>query len=185
MPFCTKCGQQVSQFDVMCPRCGAKQQLSIELPECILVEEEEENTRQLMHSLLIAAGYECRVAENLREMLYIYGVVPRLDLVCCSMDSLKSIRKAKRAASLTPPVPLIVSIPTLDSGLMMKVLDMGAYDVLFRPFMREQLVFSVHRALQCRRLKLENLYFRYKLRLGSGIELPLSLLVGRWDNPCV
>jgi DNA-binding NtrC family response regulator len=146
------------------------------------VEDEEENTRQLMRSLLIAAGYECRVAENLREMLYIYGVVPRLDLVCCSMDSLESVTKAKRAASLTPAVPLIVSIPTLDSGLTMKVLDMGAYDVLFRRFMREQLVYSVRRALQCRRLKLENLYFRYKLHLGSGIELPLSLLVGRWDN---
>lgn len=121
------------------------------------------------------------MAENLKELLYLYGLLPRLDLVCCSVDSVKSATKAKRATSLKPPVPLIVSIPILDSALI-QVFDMGANIALFRPFVQEQLVFSVRRALRCRRLKLENLYFRYRLDFGSGVELPLSVLVGRWEN---
>ena len=64
---------------------------------------------------------------------------------------------------------------------MLKVLDMGVYDLLFRPFHREQLVFAVP-ALHHRRLNLENLYLRDKIGLGSGIEIPLVLLVGLWSG---
>jgi DNA-binding NtrC family response regulator len=56
---------------------------------------------------------------------------------------------------------------------------MGAYDFVMRPFESAQLVFAVRRALQYRHLKLENLYLRNKLGLGSGIEIPLSLLKRR------
>ena len=57
---------------------------------------------------------------------------------------------------------------------------MGAYDVLLRPFRQEQLVFAVRRALEHRCLKIEALYLRNKVGLGSGISLPLSFLVKEW-----
>ena len=103
----------------------------------------------------------------------------RIDLVCCGVtewpeDSLKSLIGKTSWRS----IPVIVSTATLDLSLMMKVLDMGVYDLLFRPFHREQLVFAVRRALQHRRLKLENLYLRDKIGLGSSVEIPLSLLIG-------
>ena len=183
MLFCTKCGQQVAQFDLACTRCGARQHFGNRIPECVLVEDEEENTRQLMSILLLEAGYECRVADTRSELVYLYGVLPRLDLVCCSMSSLDSINKANRPGSFWPPVPVITSIPALDSNLITEIQERGGYDFVFRSMMREQLVFLVRRSLQFRRLRLENLYFRNKLHIGSGIELSLRFLSGDWKKP--
>lgn len=180
MPFCTQCGQQVNQFDAVCPRCGTNQTLVMEIPQCVLIEHEEEGVRELMSSLLMRAGYECRVAETLDGLVYLYSVLPRLDLVCCGIDSFESLAVAERAPSPAPAPPVIVCVPTLDGTLITKALEMGACDVLFRPVIREQLLFSVRRALRYRRLRLENLYFRDKLHVGSGIEMPCSLLMGRW-----
>jgi len=70
----------------------------------------------------------------------------------------------------------VVSSGTLDIFFTLKVLHMGAYDFVLRPFEREQLIFAVRRALDYRRLKLENLFLRDKLGVGSGIEIARNLL---------
>jgi DNA-binding NtrC family response regulator len=150
-----------------------------EKPECILVEDDEEAIREVVTSMLTGAGYECRVAETPTQTLEIVESGERIDLVCCGVtewpeDSLKSLIGKTSWRS----IPVIVSIATLDLSLMVKVRDVGIYDLLFRPFHREQLVFAVRRALQHRRLNLENLYLRDKIGLGSVVEIPLSLLVG-------
>ena len=75
-------------------------------------------------------------------------------------------------------IPVVIS--TGDIDLAVKVLRMGAYDVLLRPFRQEQLVFAVRRALEHSRLKIEALYLRNKVGLGSGISLSLSFLVKEW-----
>jgi len=149
-------------------------------PERILIEDDddEETMREIMTHMLTAAGYECRVAETPTKTLEILDSGERIDLVCCGVtewadDSFRSM--IGKTASRT--VPAIVSSATFEPSLMMKMLGMGCYDFLFRPFTREHLVFAVRRALQHRRLKLENLYLRDRLRLGSGIEIPLNLLV--------
>jgi len=149
-------------------------------PQRILVEGDEDAICEVMTSMLTAAGHECRVAETPTKTLDILNSGERIDLVCCGLtnwadDSFKSMIETTAART----IPVIVSSGTSDIGLMMKVLGMGCYDFLRRPFTRGQLVFAVLRALQHRRLKLENFYLRDKLGLGSGIEIPLSLLVGR------
>jgi hypothetical protein len=55
--------------------------------------------------------------------------------------------------------------------------QVGAYNVLLKPFQREQLIFAVRRALEHRRLKIENFFLKDKLGLGSGIDFSLSELV--------
>ncbi len=77
-----------------------------------------------------------------------------------------------------PDVPVVVSSARYDIGFMLKVLRMGAYDFVLRPFEPEQLIIAVRRALDYRRLKLENLYLRDRLGLGSGIEIPRHFLSG-------
>ena len=113
-------------------------------PERILVEDDEDAICEIMTSMLTAAGHECRVAETPTKTLDILNSGERIDLVCCGLtewadDSFKS--KIGTAASRT--IPVIVSSGTSDIGLMMKVLGMGCYDFLRRPFTREQLVFAV------------------------------------------
>jgi len=149
-------------------------------PGRILVEDDEEAIREILTSMLTGTGYECIVAETPAQTLEILNSTERVDLVCCGVtewagNSLESMI----GTSTSRTIPVIASSATLDISLMMKVLNMGGYDFLLRPFTREQLVFAVRRALQYRRLKLENLFLRDRLHLGSGIEIPLSRLVGR------
>jgi two-component system response regulator AtoC len=148
--------------------------------EPILVEDDEEAFREIIASMLTSAGYECRMAETPTKTLKILDS-ERIDLVCCGVTEWEDERfKRMIGTTASRNIPVIVSSATHDIRLMLKVLIMGCYDFLFRPFEREQLIFAVRRALQHHRLKLENLYLRDRLGLGSGIEIPLSLLVGRW-----
>jgi two-component system, NtrC family, nitrogen regulation response regulator NtrX len=148
-------------------------------PERILVEDDEETLREIMTHMLTAAGYECRGAETPTKTLEILDSEERIDLVCCGVTEwADNSFKSMIGTTASRTIPVIVSTASFDISLMTKVLGMGCYDFVFRPFTAEQLVFAVRRALQHRRLKLENLYFRDRLGLGSGIEIPLNLLVG-------
>jgi DNA-binding NtrC family response regulator len=132
-----------------------------------------------MTHLLTAAGYECVAAETPTKALEILsGEI--IDLVCCGVTHWADEtfnRLVGTTASRT--IPVIVSSATQDIRLMREVLGMGCYDFLFRPFEREQLIFAVRRAMQYRRVKLENLYLRDRMGLGSGIEIPPNLIIRR------
>jgi len=144
-------------------------------PARILIEDNEEATREIMTSILTAAGYECGVAATPAETLKVLKSGAKVDLVLCEIaDWAEEDFKCMIWTTTPDIIPVLVSTGVV--GLMSKVLQMGAYDFLIKPFQREQLIFAVRRALQHRRLKLENFFLRDRLGLGSGIDIPLSLL---------
>ena len=143
-------------------------------PAHILVEDHDASIREMMTSLLAAEGYECRVAETLVEASRILRSGENIDLVVCGIEEWAE-EDFKHMIRATDIVPVLASTGIVD--LMAKVLQMGAYDVLLKPFQREQLIFAVGRALEHRRLKIENFYLKDRLGLGSGIGLHLSQLV--------
>jgi DNA-binding NtrC family response regulator len=143
-------------------------------PARILVQDNDASKREMMTSLLAAEGYECRVAETLVETSRILRSGENIDLVLCGIAEWAE-EDFKHVIWATDVVPVLVSTGIV--GLMAKVLQMGAYDVLLKPFQREQLIFAVGRALEHRRLKIENFYLKDSLGLGSGIDFPLSDLV--------
>jgi len=114
------------------------------------------------------------VAETLVETSKILRSEKNIDLVVCGIVKWTE-EDFKQMIRATDIVPVLVSTEIV--GLMAKVLQMGVYDVLLKPFQREQLVFAVGRALEDRRLKIENFFLKDKLGLGSGIDFPLSELV--------
>ena len=140
-------------------------------PKRILVGDDDEAFREIMTSILTAAGYACRVAKALAETLKILESGEQFDLVlcgtaeCAETDFDGIIRK-------TAPydTPVVVLIGVVD--LVSRVQQMGAYDFLLKPLQHGQLTFVVRRALEHRRLKRENLFLRDRLGLGSGIEIP-------------
>jgi len=73
-----------------------------------------------------------------------------IDLVVCGIEEWAE-EISRHVIRATDIVPVLVSTGIVD--LMAKVLQMGAYDVLLKPFQREQLIFAVGRALEHRRLK--------------------------------
>jgi DNA-binding NtrC family response regulator len=150
---------------------------TIDKPAVVLVEDNEAAVRDGITPTLTTAGYECIVSETPGETTKILGSGQSVDVVLCGIAEWTE-EDFKRIISPDSPWNIIpVLISTGDVGLMAKVLQMGAYDVLLRPFQREQLIFAVRRALEHRRLKIETLYLKNCLHLGSGISFSLSDLV--------
>jgi DNA-binding NtrC family response regulator len=150
---------------------------TIDKPARILVEDNEAGVREGIASTLTTAGYECRVSETPTATTKILESGENIDLVLCGIGGWTE-DDFNRIIVLDSPwnvIPVVIS--TGDIGLVAKVLQMGAYDVLLRPFRREQLISAVRRALEHRRLKIETLFLRSRLGLGSGISFSLSFLV--------
>jgi DNA-binding NtrC family response regulator len=144
-------------------------------PERILVEDDEETIREIMADMLTSAGYECRMVETPAAAFDALKSGKPFDLVCCGVTEWPD-EDFERMVKTFPKVPVVVSSGRPDISFMLKVLHMGAYDFVLRPFEREQLIFAVRRALDYRRLKLENLFLRDRLGVGSGIEIPRNFL---------
>ncbi len=62
-----------------------------------------------------------------------------------------------------PEIPVLMITAVHDISVAISCIRNGAYDYLLKPFKREQLIFAVRRALECRRLKLENHALKVKL----------------------
>ena len=75
-----------------------------------------------------------------------------------------------------PDVPVVMVTGVHDISVALEAIRMGAYDYLLKPFQREQLLAVVARALEKRRLELENL--SYKNELESLVKARTDLLDG-------
>jgi len=73
----------------------------------------------------------------------------------------------ERTKEQFPDMPVIMVTAVNDISEALKSIRNGAYDYLLKPFEREQLLNTVNRALENRRLRLENR--RYQLHLESRV----------------
>jgi len=62
-----------------------------------------------------------------------------------------------------PDLPVVMVTAVHDISVALAAIRNGAYDYLLKPFEREQLLASVRRAVENRRLKLENIAYQTKL----------------------
>jgi DNA-binding NtrC family response regulator len=131
-------------------------------PERILIEDDEEGLREIASSMLTRAGYHCRMVETPEETFAALKSGD-FDLVFSGITEWRE-DDFKRMVATFPDIPVVVSTATVDISLVLNTLHAGAYDFLFRPFEAEQLIFAVRRALEYRRLKLENREYRARLR---------------------
>jgi putative nucleotidyltransferase with HDIG domain len=68
-----------------------------------------------------------------------------------------------------PDIPVVMVTAVHDISVALAAIRNGAYDYLLKPFEKEQLLAMVRRALETRRLRLENLAYQTKLEsLVSG-----------------
>lgn len=93
------------------------------------------------------------------------------DIRMPGMDGLALLRQIK---SFDPELPVLLITGHGDVPLAVEAMRSGAYDFLQKPFAREQLLDSIHRALELRRLVLENRSLR--LELADRSELGARLL---------
>ena len=135
------------------------------LSERILVVDDEESIREIMSSMLSNAGFQCRHASFGLEALAILESGEHFELMLSDlmMPELDGIGLLERTKERFPDMPVIMVTAVHDVSVALAALRNGAYDYLLKPFERDQLIAMVRRAMENRRLKMENRAYQTNL----------------------
>jgi DNA-binding NtrC family response regulator len=133
--------------------------------ERILVVDDEDSIREIVSSMLASANYQCRQAASGLEALALLDSGEEFelmlsDLMMAGMDGIGLLEKTKERY---PDMPVVMVTAVHDISVALTAIRNGAYDYLLKPFEREQLLNTVRRALENRRLKLENRAYQTNL----------------------
>ena len=125
--------------------------------ERILVVDDEDAIREVVATLLEAKGYECVTATNGQEALaQFHAQPPDLVLSDVVMPEMDGMELLGRVRAKDHDVPMVMVTAMHDISIALEAIRRGAYDYILKPFERYQLYHAVHRALEHRRLILEN-----------------------------
>ncbi len=145
--------------------------------EQILIVDDEDGVRQALASALESASYSVEQASTADAAIPMvaaksYALILS-DLLMPGSNGFTLLEYAHRNH---PQVPVVMVTGVHDISVALEAIRMGAYDYLLKPFQREQLLAVVARALDKRRLELENL--AYKNELESLVKARTDLLDG-------
>src|ERR1700724_3752012 len=131
----------------------------------ILVVDDEEAIREIVCAILVAAGYICNQAGSGMEALALLESGEQFelmlsDLMMANLDGIGLLEKTKERF---PDMPVVMVTAVHDISVALAAIRNGAYDYLLKPFEREQLLATVRRALENRRLKLDNRKYQTEL----------------------
>src|ERR1700756_3816029 len=131
----------------------------------ILVVDDEEPIREIVSSMLAFANYQCRQAASGLEALALLDSGEQFELMLSDlmMADLDGIGLLERTKERYPDMPVVMVTAVHDISVAVAAIRNGAYDCLLKPFEREQLLATVRRALENRRLKMENRDYQHNL----------------------
>jgi putative nucleotidyltransferase with HDIG domain len=135
------------------------------MAERILVVDDEEAIREIVSSMLHNAGYETRQASSGVEALSVINSGESFDLMLSDlmMPEMDGITLLERVKEARPDMPAIMVTAVHDISVALAAIRNGAYDYLLKPFEREQMLAIVRRALEHRKLRLENQAYQANL----------------------
>ena len=130
----------------------------------ILIVDDEEAIREVVSTLLEAQGYECASVGNGRLAQEYLGNHPvdlvLSDMVMPEMDGLSLVEWLHKT---DPDIPVIMVTAMHELSTALEAIRQGAYDYILKPFEKDQLYLGVRRALEHRRLVLENRNYQRNL----------------------
>ena len=133
--------------------------------ERILVVDDEEAIREIVTSMLQNAGYTAMQAASGKQALEVLGSGEEFQLMLSDlmMAEMDGIALLDRVQDCYPDMPAIMVTAVHDISVALAAIRNGAYDYLLKPFEREQLLAMVRRALEHRKLRLENRSYQSNL----------------------
>jgi putative nucleotidyltransferase with HDIG domain len=131
----------------------------------ILVVDDEEAIREIVCAILAAAGYTWKQASSGMEALALLDSGEKFELMLSDlmMADLDGIGLLERTKERFPDMPVVMVTAVHDISVALAAIRNGAHDYLLKPFEREQLLNTVGRALEHRRLKAENRNYQTNL----------------------
>jgi putative nucleotidyltransferase with HDIG domain len=133
--------------------------------ERIIVVDDEDLIREVVCSILSQAGYDCVPVDSAAEALAMLHSDERCAMVLSDviMDGMDGLTLLSRIRKEHPNIPVVMVTAVHDISVALAAIRNGAYDYLLKPFEREQLLATVRRAIENRRLRLENEAYQKKL----------------------
>src|SRR5260370_1275236 len=132
--------------------------------ENILVVDDEEAIREVVSTMLESKGYHCTAVQNGRVAQdQVKKATPDLVLSDMIMPEMDGIRLLEWMRQYDPEVPVIMVTAIHDISTALEAIRRGAYDYILKPFEKDQLFLGVGRALQHRRLVIENRNYQRNL----------------------
>ncbi|WP_158752005.1 HD domain-containing phosphohydrolase [Acidobacterium sp. S8] len=133
--------------------------------ERILVVDDEPYVRTVIAAMLEKAQYRPVLASNGLEAVDRLRTDPPYDLVLSDimMAGLDGMSLLERLRDLQPDTPMVMVTAIHDVGVAISAIRKGAYDYLLKPFEKEQLLATVRRALDHRRLTQQNSMYQSNL----------------------
>jgi len=135
----------------------------------ILIVDDEGSIRDILCRKLQLEGYRCVVAADGGEALW-KAFMQDFDLVLMDirMPGLSGMEVLPKMVTDHPDTCVVMLTAVSDIETAVEAMKVGAYDYLSKPFNMDDLIMKVKRALERRRLVLENR--EYQLRLERKIE---------------
>jgi putative nucleotidyltransferase with HDIG domain len=133
--------------------------------ERILIVDDEPYVRAVMCAMLEISHYSPVLVSNGLEAMERLENDPPYDLVLSDimMNGLDGIGLLERVHAAQPDIPMVMVTAIHDIGVAIAAMRKGAYDYLLKPFEKEQLLATVKRALEYRRLVQQNSIYRHNL----------------------
>ena len=128
-----------------------------EKQETILIVDDEESIRKLIKRKLLSEGYRCREAGGAAQALdelQTGGV--GLVLLDINMPGKSGIQLLPEITAAYPDTVVVMATAITDTATAIHCMSHGAYDYVTKPFNLGGVALSVERALEKRRLEMEN-----------------------------
>jgi len=113
--------------------------------------------RRLLHQKLSSEGYQCEEAGTAEQALdKLRSNAVELVLLDIKMPGKSGVELLPEIKASYPDTAVIMATAITDTNIAIQCMKQGAYDYLTKPFNLDEVVLSVDRALEKRRLELEN-----------------------------
>src|SRR5438552_15801782 len=131
----------------------------------ILIVDDEEPIRDFVSAMLNSANFVCTQAASGNEALALLDSREEYELMLSDlmMPGMDGIALLEATKERFPDMPVVMVTAVTDVSVALGAIRKGAYDYLLKPFEREQLLATVRRALENRRLQLENRAYQTNL----------------------
>ncbi len=152
--------------------------LQTKLEERVLVVDDDESILEIISSMLTHAGYACKAVTSGPEVVAVLQADDNYALLLSdlAMEGMDGFGILERVKKLNPQMPVVMVTAVHDISVALAAIRGGAYDYLLKPFERDQLMATVRRALETRRLKLDNISYQNNL---EGLVLARTELLER------
>jgi two-component system response regulator AtoC len=131
--------------------------------ESVLIVDDEESIRTVLQEKLEDL-YHCRTAENGDQALEMLAREPASLVLCdVKMPGRDGIQVLGEIIKTRPDTAVLMITALYDVDVAVRALKLGAYDFITKPFHLEEVVIAAERALEKRRLRMENRRYQTEL----------------------